>query len=183
VFLTIDDLFRQWLSTNILTPSKSLFSSISDLLQVEITWHWLPVWKSKHSVIGCRVIATTSHHSFFFFNVKNWLVLERKLILKLWCHVWELLFSCLHPNFSMAQIQAVHAQWKSICDTNLSHWSNTYVFVECHILMLMFVWDVQGSYNCYSPVSAFTADNLFFFNILLSLFLFMASQHNLVVGP
>jgi len=54
-----------WLSANIGTP-KSLFSFTSDLLQMEIAWHWLAVWKSKHSVIGCRVIATTSHHSFFF---------------------------------------------------------------------------------------------------------------------
>jgi len=44
----------------------------------------------------------------------------------------------------------------------------------------MFVWDVQGSYNCYSLVSAFTAYNL---NILLSLVLFMSSQHKLLVGP
>jgi len=44
----------------------------------------------------------------------------------------------------------------------------------------MFVWDVQGSYNCYSLVFAFTANNL---NILVSLVLFMSSQHNLVMGP
>jgi hypothetical protein len=43
----------------------------------------------------------------------------------------------------------------------------------------MFVWDVQGSSSCYSLVSAFTAYDL---NILLLLFLFMSSQHNLVVG-
>jgi len=65
VCLTIDDLFRQWLSTNIETPAKSLFSFSSDLLQVEITWHWLAVWKSNHIVIGCHVIATTSHQFFF----------------------------------------------------------------------------------------------------------------------
>ena len=81
VFLTVDNLFRQWLSTNITTPSKSLYSFSSDLLQVNITRHWLAVWKSKHSVIGCHVIATNSHN--FFFNFKNWLVLERKSILKL----------------------------------------------------------------------------------------------------